>query len=66
MLYRAIDHDAVDAGEADFDHYFCSLECAEQAGYKEEDCEEMPLEEAGDALYICENCECAIDIEEEE
>jgi hypothetical protein len=44
MLIRATDYDAVDAGEADFEHYFCSFECAEQAGYEDEDCEEMPLE----------------------
>jgi len=61
MLIRATDYDAVDAGEVDFEHYFCSFECAEQAGYESEDCDEIPLEEIepGDE-YVCENCGCHI------
>lgn len=57
IIFEAIDYDAVDRGEGDFEHWFCSMECAEQAGYEEKEVQEMEEKEVSkEDKYICENC----------
>jgi len=65
MLYRATDYEAANRGEADVEHYYCSMVCAEAAGFKDEDCEELFTEDVEPVeIYSCEECGEEVEVED--